>query len=126
MRECKLICPHLAHVKSLRWVKNKYKYKYCYKCGVYFCTTRITCECCKDTLRVRYRNKPARHIKVKQRNRIRSSLHYVIKHEEYVVRNLVYGIIQGARKVNYKRLWSERNRDKIVNYRRQYYLINYK
>ena len=81
----------------------------------------IQCECCKDTLRSRYSPKVPKHVRVRQRNRIRSSLHYVIKHEEYVVRNIVFNIIQGARKVNYKRLWSERNHDKIVNYRRQYY-----
>ena len=55
-RHCMDVCTHLPHIRTLRWVKCRYLYKYCSKCGVYFRApkTQIVCECCKDTLRVQY------------------------------------------------------------------------
>jgi len=121
MRQCINICSRLKYVKSLRWV-NKYEYRHCTKCAKYFKTNSLQCECCKDTLHIYYR--PGIHVKInmkRKRNCVRSKIHYVIKHEEYVVRDLVFNIIQGARKANYKRLWAQRNKARVLAYQRQYY-----
>ena len=126
MRRCIGICDRLEYVKSLRWV-NKYEYRHCAKCAKYFKTSELRCECCKDPLRIYY--KPGIHVKInmkRKRNNIWKKLHYIINHDTYVMCNLVYQFTKGAQKIKYDRRWREQNKARIVNYRHQYYLTNYK
>jgi len=118
MRRCNGICPHLKYIKSLRWVRAKYKYKYCSKCDVYFQTIRITCECCKDTLRCRYMSsyskkkmwversrKIRRHISY-LRNIDTAKVYKLINHERVKKTQLDYyyrhkEVISARRKIRY-------------------------
>ena len=74
---CNDICHRLPHVKSLRWVKVKCKYRYCSQCGLYLKTGALLCECCKNKLQINYKDL-VRH----QRNTERWAQNYQRRKEE--------------------------------------------